>query len=120
MDERKRQGDRGEEAVAAYLTAHRCRVVGRQFRCRWGEIDLIARTPEGILCFVEVKTRTKDGPARPCEAVTPAKQKRLRAAAEVYLAREELDCPCRFDVAEVYPGPAGWRDPLIHYMPGAF
>ena len=61
MDERKRQGDRGEEAVAAYLTAHRCRVVGRQFRCRWGEIDLIARTPEGILCFVEVKTRTKDG-----------------------------------------------------------
>lgn len=120
MDERKEQGNRGEDAVASYLTAHGCRVRRRQFRCRWGEIDLIAETGEGILCFVEVKTRTRNGFARPCEAVTPAKQKRIRAAAEAYLAWEKLDCPCRFDVAEVYPGPAGWRDPIINYMAAAF
>ena len=61
MDERKRRGDRGEAAVAAALERRGYAIAARQYRCRWGEIDLIARSPEGVLCFVEVKTRSGPG-----------------------------------------------------------
>ena len=102
MDERKKRGDRGEAAVADCLERRGCAIVARQYRCRWGEIDIVARDPAGTLCFVEVKTRTSSGFAQAREAVTPAKQRKLRAAASLYLAERRLDCRCRFDVAEVY------------------
>ena len=57
MDERKRRGDRGESAVADWLERRGCAILERQYRCRWGEIDLVARDPGGVVCFVEVKTR---------------------------------------------------------------
>lgn len=101
MDERGARGERGEAAVAAALERRGFLVLERRYRCRWGEIDLIARSPDGILCFVEVKTRSPGAIAAAREAVTPAKQRRLRAAAGYYLAEKELDCLCRFDVAEV-------------------
>lgn len=119
MDERKRRGDRGEDAVAAALEKRGCEILERQYRCRWGEIDLIVRTRSGVLCFVEVKTRSARAVAAPREAVTAAKQRKLRDAASWYLAQRELDCPCRFDVAEVYPADAGGRR-QINYITGAF
>jgi len=57
MDERKRRGDRGEAAVAAALERRGYAIAARQYRCRWGEIDLIARSPEGVLCFVATPLR---------------------------------------------------------------
>ena len=118
MDERKMRGDQGEEAVAAALEKLGYAILERQFRCRWGEIDLIAQSPEGVLCFVEVKTRAPNALAAPREAVTPAKQRKLRRAASWYLARmDEDDRLCRFDVAEVFPDGAGGR---INYIAGAF
>lgn len=119
MDERKRRGDRGEDAAASWLEKRGCAIVERQYRCRWGEIDLIARTAEGILCFVEVKTRSARAIAPPREAVTASKQRKLRNAASWYLAERQLDCPCRFDVAEVYPADAGGRR-QINYIISAF
>lgn len=119
MSERKKRGDRGEDAVAEALERRGCEILERQYRCRWGEIDLIARTPSGILCFVEVKTRSASAIALPREAVTPAKQRRMRDAASWYLSQTELDCPCRFDVAEVYPADAGGRR-QINYITSAF
>lgn len=119
MDERKRRGDRGEAAVADWLEKRDCTVIEHQYRCRWGEIDLIARTGDGILCFVEVKTRSSRAIAAPREAVTASKQKKLRDAASWYLAQRGLDCPCRFDVAEVYPADAGGRR-QINYIISAF
>jgi len=119
VDERKRRGDRGEAAVADWLEKRDCTVIERQYRCRWGEIDLIARTGDGILCFVEVKTRSSRAIAAPREAVTASKQKKLRDAASWYLAQRGLDCPCRFDVAEVYPADAGGRR-QINYIISAF
>lgn len=114
MDERKKRGDRGEEAVAEALERRGCAILERQYRCRWGEIDLIARSPDGVVCFVEVKTRSSAAFAQALEAVTAAKQRRLRAAAGCYLAEQVLDDePCRFDVAEVY----GRR---INYIISAF
>lgn len=119
MDERKKRGDRGEAAVAAWLERAGFSLVERQYRCRWGEIDLIAWSPESILCFVEVKTRSVRAIAAPREAVTASKQRKLRDAASWYLAQTGLECPCRFDVAEVYPADAGGRR-QIHYLTGAF
>ena len=121
MGERRDLGDRGEAAVAAYLRERGCRVLDSQFRCRYGEIDLIAQEPGGTICFVEVKTRSDSRFAQARECVTPAKQRRLRTAALVYLSRGGQDCPCRFDVAEVYPGAAGdWGAPQINYIINAF
>ena len=119
MDERKRRGDWGEQAVAEALERRGWTVLERQYRCRWGEIDLIARDPGGAVCFVEVKTRSPRAVAAPREAVTAAKQRKLREAASWYLARTGWDGPCRFDVAEVYPpGPGARRQ--INYITNAF
>lgn len=119
MDERKRRGDRGEDAVAAALERRGCAILERQYRCRWGEIDLIVRTRSGTLCFVEVKTRSPRAIAAPREAVTAAKRRKLRDAASWYLARTGWDGPCRFDVAEVYPAGEGGRR-QIKYITNAF
>ena len=122
MDDRRRRGDRGEEAVAAALVRRGYRVLERQYRCRWGEIDLIVWAPEGVLCFVEVKSRTGTRFTAPREAVTAAKQRRLRNAASWYLAQTGLDeRPCRFDVAEVWPSTKnGWDRPNLNYIISAF
>ena len=57
MSTTKELGDRGEAMVADYLRRHGYEIVASQFRCRFGEIDLIARR-ENVLCFVEVKLRS--------------------------------------------------------------
>ena len=112
-------GNLGESLVADYLRRRRYTLVGSQYRCRFGEIDLIARSREGILCFVEVKTRTSRRFSVPREAVTAAKQRRLRTTAAYYLAQTgQGECPCRFDVAEVYLVPE--REPTINYIADAF
>ena len=121
MDERKRRGDRGEALVADALSRRGFMVLERQYRSRWGEIDIIVRSPKGTLCFVEVKTRRSDGFASAAAAVTPAKQRRIRLTAQCYLAERNLDCRCRFDVAEVYPSAEyGWARPRIHFIADAF
>ena len=67
---------------------------------------------------MEVKARTSSRFAAAREAVTAAKQRRLRTTAQLYLAQTgQGECPCRFDVAEVYPSPAGYE---INYITNAF
>ena len=97
----KQDGDWGEALAAEYLEARGCRIVEREWRCRLGEIDLIAEQ-EGTILFVEVKLRTNLRYGMPREYVTAKKQEKLRAAALLYLSERELDVPARFDVAEVY------------------
>ena len=96
----RRTGDRGEALVADYLLGRGYDILRRQYRCRYGEIDLVARQG-GVLCFVEVKTRRNLSVALPREAVTGKKQEKLRAAAAVYLSEHPWEGPVRFDVAEV-------------------
>lgn len=91
----------GERLAAAYLERRGMRPACSRYRCRFGEIDLVA-WDGAVLCFVEVKTRTNCSVGLPREYVTRGKQKRLRTAAAAYLAERGLDCPVRFDVAEVY------------------
>ena len=95
------EGTWGEAEVANYLRRRGYTLLAHGFHCRFGEIDLIARK-DGVLCFVEVKTRTNLSCGLPREYVTPQKQQRLRKTAAWYLMVKDLDCPARFDVAEGY------------------
>ena len=118
MNPEKLRGDWGEAFTAEYLRKRGYTVVASQYRCRMGEIDLIARK-DGVLCFVEVKTRTNLQMGLPREYVTPAKQRRIKKTAMFYLAAHDLDCPARFDVAEVYTD-EGHRTVRLEYLKDAF
>lgn len=82
---RQALGARGERLAADWYLAHGYEVVARNWRCREGEIDLVVAR-DGALVFCEVKTRSSDRFGVPAEAVTPAKQRRLRALAARFLA----------------------------------
>ena len=92
----------GEAETAKYLWDKGYQVIAHQYRCRFGEIDLVARRKKQ-LCIVEVKLRSPGSFGLPREAVDAAKQEKLRKTALCYLAEtKQQDMPVRFDVAEVY------------------
>ena len=101
MDRRKLAGRSGEAEAAKYLRSQGYELLGMNYACRGGEIDIIAARG-GYVAFVEVKLRTNLQYGAPREYVTVKKQEKLRAAALLYLSERELDVPARFDVAEVY------------------
>ncbi|MEG0910690.1 MAG: YraN family protein [Ruthenibacterium sp.] len=95
-------GGKGEQKVAAHYRKQGYAVVAQNYRTRQGEIDIIARKGN-VLVLIEVKTRSKNTIAAPCEFVTPAKQRKLILAAQAYLQEINDDTLCvRFDVAEVF------------------
>lgn len=110
----------GEQLVAEDLRHRGRRIVAMNYRCRMGEIDIIA-ADRRYLIFVEVKLRKSAGFGRAAEAVTRTKQEKLRAAAELYLSEHPTALQPRFDVAEVY-APDGIRTaaPVISYIENAF
>ncbi len=112
MNTTKALGDRGEAAAAQYLRQRGFALLASQWRCRYGELDLVARDRE-------VKLRSGSFAGLPREAVDRRKQERLRAAAACYLSQHDLDAPARFDVAEVYTD--GVHRPLrLEYLENAF
>ena len=114
------EGTWGEAQVANFLRRRGYQLLAHSYHCRFGEVDLIARQGS-MLCFVEVKTRAETEHGLPREFVSPSKQRRIRTAAAQYLMRYALDCPVRFDVAEVYTG--GVLDEAnvrIEYLEAAF
>ena len=110
-------GNAGEAEAARYLRKQGYTLLASQWRCRFGELDLVARDRRGTLCIVEVKLRSVGSIALPREFVDSRKQQRLRSAAELYLASGGLDAPVRFDVAEVYDEGGSLR---IEYIENAF
>ena len=112
-------GNRGEAEVARYLRRRGYILLASQWRCRFGEIDLVARDHSGVLCFVEVKLRSNLTVGLPREFVDRRKQEKLRIAASAYMSRYELDAQTRFDVAEVYADERG-RILQVEYMENAF
>ena len=89
-----------------------------QWRCRFGELDLVAKSKKGVICFVEVKLRSGGAIGLPREFVDQRKQQRLRTAAASYLSSHDIDAPARFDVAEVYAENDGTL--RIEYLENAF
>lgn len=115
----KDAGDIGEAAVAGYLRSCGCEVLESQWRCRFGELDLISRAGDGTLCFVEVKLRGAGAIGLPREFVDGRKRERLRKAAAAYMSASGLDdVPARFDVAEVYREGSGAL--RVEYLEDAF
>ncbi len=111
-------GCRGEQLAAAFLQRQGYALLARNFRVAGGEIDLVAER-EGVIVFVEVKTRTSQRYGDPAAAVTRRKQERISRAALAFLARHGL-CgrPARFDVVAV--SLARGRPPVIEQFTNAF
>ena len=84
MSRTKTSGDQGEALAGRYLEARGYALLERQWRCRYGELDLVARSPEGVLCFGEVKRRGPGAIGLPREFVDGRKRERLRRAAAAY------------------------------------
>lgn len=107
MDSRQK-GGWGEERAARYLRLRAYRILDKNYRCRLGEIDLIARRG-GFLVFVEVKLRRTDRFGEAREFVGRSKQERILATAQLWLQEHETSLQPRFDVIEIYApdGPEG-------------
>jgi len=98
-DGRKRLGSRGEDEAERFLAAAGYRVIGRNYRCRFGEIDIVAVDGETVV-FVEVKLRHH--PFDPFDAVDERKQGQISRTAFDFLRRRAmLGRPVRFDVVAV-------------------
>jgi len=109
----------GEQLAAERLTADGFEILERNWRCRDGEIDIVA-VEDTTLVFVEVKTRSTVSHGTPAEAVVPAKAARLRRlAARWLIEHKDQHWPVvRFDVvAVVRRGPNG---PTVRHLRGAF
>lgn len=110
----------GEDRAAEYLRRKGFTIRAANWKCRLGELDLVAE--DGIfLCFVEVKLRKSAAYGSAAEFVDWRKQKKLRAAVELYLAGHPSDLQPRFDVIEIY-APQGIQTvkPEIFYLENAF
>ena len=112
-------GTAGEAYVAKALRKQGYTLLASQWRCRFGEIDLVAKDKRGIICFVEVKLRGEGAIGLPREFVDSRKQMRLRTTAEAYLSMHDMDAPARFDVAEVYVEEPSGRL-RVEYLEDAF
>lgn len=117
---RRELGALGERHAARALRAKGLRLLEANFRARRGEVDLVARDKD-ILVFVEVRTRTSaDETFSPLASVAARKQAQVARIARLYLrARRLEDCPCRFDVVEVFATPTG-RVTEVRHHPDAF
>jgi len=112
-------GQRGEAIICQYIESKGMRLIERNFHCRGGEIDIIARDGDTV-AFIEVKTRTNTNYGTAAEAVTLTKMRRITAAANGFIEKNGLhDNYFRFDVAEVYIN--GERENVdINYIKNAF
>ena len=99
----KKTGELGEEVAANFLIAHGYRILERNFRCKGGEVDIIARDPgDNSLVFIEVKARRGLSYGVPQLAVTPFKQRQISKAALTWLSKNRLhDTNARFDVIAI-------------------
>jgi putative endonuclease len=100
-------GARVEALACAHLERSGFRVLARNYRCRGGEVDVVARDAE-VTVFIEVKGRGGSSHGRGLDAVTRAKRQRLVRAARLYAAAHGIDDrPLRFDVISVDAEPSG-------------
>ena len=120
MGKNNLSGAWGEALAAKYLQTKRYKVVATNYRCRFGEIDLIMSNRK-YLVFVEVKLRKSDKFANAAEFVDRRKQDRIRTTADMYLSEFPTDLQPRFDVVEIYaPQGTDTINPEIHHLEDAF
>ena len=110
----------GESLAAAYLQKKKYKILASGYRCRFGEIDLIAADKKHLV-FVEVKLRKANKFADAKDFVDYHKQNRIRTTAELYLSQNPTTLLSRFDVIEIY-APQGIETPKpeIRHLEDAF
>lgn len=110
---RQHTGKTGEDMAVDYLRERGYEILERNFRCSFGEMDIIGRQG-AVLAFVEVRTRRTDGFGQPLESVGPVKQKKLSRIALFYLQKHRLEgSEARFDVLGITMGSQGTQIELI-------
>jgi putative endonuclease len=114
--DRRRRGREAEALAEAWLRRQGFEVLDRNHATRRGEVDLVCREA-GTVCFVEVRSRRDAALGSPLLTVTPAKARRVAAAAADWAARRAPDAPLRFDLLGVTLGPGG---PTFELVRGAF
>jgi putative endonuclease len=97
----REKGNFGEQAALNYLIRNGYIILDRNFRTKYGEIDIIAKD-NSYIAFIEVKTRRNFIHGLPCESVNKNKQQRIARMALLYILKKKLqDCNFRFDVIEI-------------------
>ena len=113
-------GSFGERKAAAYLRLHGYKIADMNYKCRHGEIDVIAENRKYIV-FVEVKLRKNSDFAEAREFVTLSKQQRVITAAQMYLQTHETEKQPRFDVIEIYaPQGENSKNIKLNHIENAF
>lgn len=110
-------GQLGENAACQYLKKKHYRILSRNYRKKYGEIDIIAQKANK-LTFVEVKTRSGTDYGMPSEAVNFYKQQKIIKTAQAYLLEADFDGEVTFDVLEVFLSDG--RVLSIHHIENAF
>ncbi|WP_373083862.1 YraN family protein [Zhongshania sp.] len=114
-------GKRAEQGACRFLENNKLKIIAKNYHCRFGEIDVIARSPEHLV-FVEVRYRNNPHFGSAAETVNTAKQRRIILTAHHYLSsaggRQYNELPCRFDVIEASPGNSG--ELHFNWLPHAF
>jgi putative endonuclease len=111
--EKKELGRRGEELAAQYLRRNGYELIQRNYVCKMGEMDIIAKEKD-TLVFIEVKTRTSTTFGPPQLAVNPKKQLQMSKVALYFLKEKKLEnAKARFDVVAILLGPKGEEIELI-------
>ena len=102
MYQRHEIGKIGEELAVKYLKGNGYEIIERNFECKQGEIDIIAKDKEKYV-FIEVKTRTNENYGRPKEAVNQVKKKHIYKSTECYTYTHNIENePIRIEVIEIY------------------
>lgn len=115
----KKIGDKGEDYTVSYLKKRGYKILDRNYRKNYGEIDIVARKGD-MLCFVEVKTRHSNTVTQPYEAVDFRKRAKIIRTAEAYLIENRLQINCRFDISEVFVDKETLKLDKINYIESAF
>ncbi len=104
MGNNKKIGSYGEKMAVKYLIINNYAIKHVNFRCKLGEIDIIAEK-DNIIVFIEVKTRKNKKYGYPCESVTKRKQQKIIKTAQFYINKNNVkDKQFRFDVIEIFMG----------------
>ena len=119
LSDPKLLGRWGEKRCEHFLNRKGLKTVARNYSCKTGEIDLIMASEEGVIVFVEVKTRRDEGFAQAQDAVNHAKREKLDRTAKIFLKKFKVkDKPVRFDVVAVVLPEKGSEQ--IRYYENAF
>jgi putative endonuclease len=95
-------GNFGERSAEGYLIKNKYKIIDRNYRCKFGEIDIVALEKDNLV-FIEVKTRTTEKYGNPSDAINFIKKKHMTKTALNYISHKKMEKYfCRFDVVEVF------------------